>query len=492
MSAVLKKRIPRLLSLALLAIFAVGLFVRLIDLYDAPLDFNPTRQLRSAIIARGLFYKASPQADPLMRALAIEHWERMERLEPPILEALVAQTYRLAGSEHFWIVRFYSSIFWLLGGAVLFRWMKELTSTPAALTGLGLYLFLPFSVFASRSFQPDPLMVALVILSGYALHRWLFRLPEWRWASLAGVAAGLAVLVKPMAVFFTGGMLGGVLIWQWLDQRRKKQKDQWVLPWDKWAFMIVLLILPAGLYYLLGNRSQTTESFLTWTAIARWQDVLSPSFFMRWLIRLDSLTGLSLFFVALLGPWLLEGRNRAVLSGWWLGYFIFGIFFPYHIVTHDYYHLPLIPLVSLSLAALADVVLARIKERGWLARLVYLGVVLIACFYMAWMARSILLGQDHSHAPGFWQYVAEQVPPESKLLGYSQDYGFQLMYYGWRSIDLLPEAISAEQFIQEAAGYDYYLSTDESRASAALQEYLASHYPIHAQGGGFIIYDLQP
>ena len=44
------------LGLALLA-FLLGLAVRLYDLTDPPLDFHPTRQLHSALIARGMYYQ---------------------------------------------------------------------------------------------------------------------------------------------------------------------------------------------------------------------------------------------------------------------------------------------------------------------------------------------------------------------------------------------------------------------------------------------------
>ena len=41
---------------AVLLILAAGLALRLFDLTDQPLDFHPTRQLRSAIIERGMYY----------------------------------------------------------------------------------------------------------------------------------------------------------------------------------------------------------------------------------------------------------------------------------------------------------------------------------------------------------------------------------------------------------------------------------------------------
>ena len=38
-------------------LFTFGLGIRLYDLTDLPLDFHPTRQLGSAVIARGMYYQ---------------------------------------------------------------------------------------------------------------------------------------------------------------------------------------------------------------------------------------------------------------------------------------------------------------------------------------------------------------------------------------------------------------------------------------------------
>src|SRR5439155_9406308 len=46
--------------------------------------------------------------------------------------------------------------------------------------------------------------------------------------------------------------------------------------------------------------------------------------------------------------------HRACLLALWLGYAVFGLTFTNHISSHDYYSLPLIPIVALSLATLVD------------------------------------------------------------------------------------------------------------------------------------------
>ena len=74
--------LPRLLA-ALLLIF--GLALRLYDITDQPIDFHPTRQLRGAIIARGMYYDMLPGADPVQRQQALDFWASTGQYEPSIL-----------------------------------------------------------------------------------------------------------------------------------------------------------------------------------------------------------------------------------------------------------------------------------------------------------------------------------------------------------------------------------------------------------------------
>ena len=57
-------RYPIVPILILAALLLSGLALRFYDLTDQPIDFHPTRQLRGAIIARGMYYEMLPSADP--------------------------------------------------------------------------------------------------------------------------------------------------------------------------------------------------------------------------------------------------------------------------------------------------------------------------------------------------------------------------------------------------------------------------------------------
>ena len=199
-------------------VFLLGFGIRLYGLKNPPLDFNAVVQLRSALIARGIYYRLDTSADPVLRQQAIG-LGTLDPLEPSILESIVGFTDWVVGAENLWVSRIYTALFWVVGGIALFALARRMASFSASLLGVAFYLFLPFGVVASRSFQPDPGMVMWILLSAYAFYRWSEALDgprrqAWTWCLLAGVLGGIAILVKVVAGFFIMGMLAGVVLYR--------------------------------------------------------------------------------------------------------------------------------------------------------------------------------------------------------------------------------------------------------------------------------------
>ena len=471
-------------------LFAGAAAVRLTDFTDQPLDFNPSRQLYSAIIARAIYYESLPEADPGLRALAGEHRDSLERLEPPILETVSAFGYRLAGGERLWIPRLVSIAAWLAGGLLIVGIGQKMGSPgPGVLVGLGYFLFLPLGIYASRSFQIDPTMTALIAGSVYAALVWSEQ-RTWRSVLIAGLVSGMAIFVKGVGALLLGPALAAC-VWAaageegsgWRIRLGALVRDPqvWVL--------FALTIGPALLYY--SGLPGETESLYTRSVFYRLDEVLTPSFFIRWLILLDRLREAPVILAAFGSAWLAPKPLRGMMLGLWIGYGLYGIAFPRLITTHDYYQLPLVLIVALSLIPAADLVGRRLLEGGLAARIVFTGLLLLAAFYPGWIARSVLLAEDFRDSGDYWALVGEEIPPDGRAVGYSQDYGFRLMFYGWRRINVLPEGISAEEFEENHAGADYFVVTAKNQMSQDLAEHLETTYPAIAEGGGYVVYDLR-
>src|SRR5437773_6672901 len=146
------------------AVAALALFVRSHHITAPPFDFHPDRQFHSFIIARAYYLKISSSAPAWERSVANANLRGSDSpIEPPIAESITAAAYRITGSVHLWIPRLFSSLFWITGGLLLYLLATRFASRAAALCSVVVYLFLPFPLVASTSFQPDSLMVMMLI-----------------------------------------------------------------------------------------------------------------------------------------------------------------------------------------------------------------------------------------------------------------------------------------------------------------------------------------
>jgi 4-amino-4-deoxy-L-arabinose transferase-like glycosyltransferase len=481
-------------SLILALLVAFGL--RMINLTNPPLDFAPTRQLFSALKARGMYYQYVTNAPDGKRQLAISLGD-VGTVEPPVLETLVSQTYRLTG-EHLWIARIYSSLFWVLGGLALFLLIRELASTSAAMIGTLFYLFVPFGVIASRTFMPDPLMVALIIFALWALFRWQ-NTASWKWAILFGIFAGAALFVKNLSAFIIVGGFAGVIFGARGLKRSIRDPQAWV--------MAFLLVLPGGIYMLYGMlKLDMSGQFALRFFPKMWID---PAFYFRWAYTVNWNIGLGTTLLAALSVFLADPRReRPLLIGLWIGYLVFGMTFPYHFFTHDYYQLPFIPVVAVSMAPGLRLFFERFYERspGLFPRLVLVGVVLAGLAVPSWYARVQMVNSDYQNEPSYWAEIGDKLGHGPGVIGLTQDYGYRLAYWGWQgstawftSADIGVRYLAGQdvdimaKFKEDTAGKQYFLVTmfGELDNQPVVKDLLYTHYPIFAQTDEYVIFDLQ-
>jgi 4-amino-4-deoxy-L-arabinose transferase-like glycosyltransferase len=478
-------------------LLALGGLLRLLDVNDPPLDFQPSRQLRNSLVARNIYYSLLPSATTEQRELTTSFANAVGQYEPPVTESIVAMTYLVTGGENFWAARVWSTLFWLLAGIALFDLARRATSPWAALLGLAYYLVLPFSVQASRSFQPDPLMTSAFVGGIYFLYRWSEDASEteessWKWAILAGVFLGLATLVKVVIAFFVGSAAIALVLFT-------LKKDFWKSK-QIWA-MAAIMVVPAFIFYILLHQGRSTEYFFAWT-VALIKLITSTEFYTRWLAFIGSLFGLTIIFLAIAGTFLATPRLRWLLVGLWIGYLFYGLTLPFQMYTHSYYHIQLIPIVTLGLASALNPLLESVPAQGRVGRVGFIILVVAVIGYQSWVARSVLVAENFRHEPAVWKKISEAIPANSKVIALTQDYGYRLMLFGWRKVDLWPLStdLSEERsgnkgpndFAALTEGEQYFLVTASGQLDKQpdLKKTLTS-YPIVSQGDGYTLYDLQ-
>ena len=179
------------------------------------------------------------------------------------------------------------------------------------------------------------------------------------------------------------------------------------------------------------QQGRSSEFLSFWIGSLSWL-IFKPEFYADWLAMIKTLCGLSLLAAGVIGVFLSQKELKPVLLGAWAGYVLYGLIFPYQYLTHEYYHLPLVALLAVSLAPVFEAIMNNLSRQTWLWKVAVAGVILFASFYSLYVSRSILFANDYSFEPYSWQLVGEAIPEESNFIGLTADYGMRLRYYGWR------------------------------------------------------------
>jgi hypothetical protein len=173
--------------------------------------------------------------------------------------------------------------------------------------------------------------------------------------------------------------------------------------------------------------------------------------------------------------------------------------------THNYYHLQLVPILALSLAPVAQLIFERVFQQPRFWQFFFAGILLIGIAYPSWISIYNQRLEDNRHEPAYWQEMASYLPTDGKILALTQDYGYRLMYYGWRKVILWPtvgdQTLSdlrgngknfAGFFSKRSEGKNYFLVTafNQFDRQPELKQYLNDTYPVLAEGDGYLIYDL--
>jgi hypothetical protein len=481
----------------------LALIVRLDDLNDPPLDFHPTRQLWSAIIARGMYYQDLDltTVPEWKRQMAVSQWKKKDILEPRVMETLAAAGYRLLGREELWFPRLVSAIFWILGGIPLYGLAKELSNPEGGLAATAIYLFLPYAVIASRSFQPEPLMVSALVYAMWALYWWV-QSPTWSRALLAGILVSLAIFLKAVMVFpLFGGMLG-----LFLGERGVKRSLRDVKMWA----IVLLALLPNLVYLYYGTY---IGRFLAGSLNGRFfPDLLTnPWFYIRWELKINQVMGHAFLGLSLLGILFFRSKaHRWFVAGLWLGYAAYGLIFNYQTSTHDYYHLPLIPIAALSLSPLVKWAIGQGKSlvpRGKIAPLALAGILVLFLGASAWQSHQRLHEVDYRPLAANYERIGKRVGRRSRVVALTEDYGYRLVYWGWMNVRVWPSygdqkyrekmggssADFVKAFSKRTSGVDFFLVTwfEEFEYQPELEAHLKGNYPVYDQNDAYMLFDLR-
>jgi hypothetical protein len=328
------------LILALLLL--TGFLVRLYKIDNPVADWHSWRQADTSAVTRNFFkYGVNPfipRYDDFsdVSGKGLLNPEGYRFVEFPIFNLL---HYLLASSFPFKSLEFWgrmtSILSALCSSLILFFLIRRHTNPTTGLLTAFFYLFLPFNIYFTRVILPDPLMVTLYLAALNFFDTWTSRHKPVLFF-LTALFGAFAVLVKPVAGFF----LLPITWWFWQKSGLKIIKNkQFVichlsfaipfLVWRLWEYRFPPGI-PASTWLLNGDHIRFKPAFWRWLFGER----IGKLILGAWgLIPLSAgLTQDTIFL-----PWVISAL--AYLSVFAMGN-----------VRHDYYQIPIIPVICVLLA----------------------------------------------------------------------------------------------------------------------------------------------
>lgn len=428
---------PKYQYLILAAILVVGFSVRLYKIKNPIADWHSWRQADTAMVTRN-FVKLGvdilhPRFDDFsdLSGNGLFNPQGYRFVEFPIFNLIHYLLFiiRPFGNLELW-GRLTSVFAALTSGALLFFIVRRRTNPITGLLSAFFYLLLPFNIYFTRVVLPDPLMVTLFLAA--------LNFNDLKRKNLTLLFGSLAILVKPVAIFF---LLPVFLSNFWLGVVM-------LLPfgfWRLWSHRFPEGI-PASLWLLNGNHIRFRPAFFRWIFGERIA-VLILGKWGLWPFLNGAFSTLGNF-----GPWVFSAL-------------LYLFTFATGNVHHDYYQIPIIPIVAILLA-LGTWHLWHIKTRTWLNR-VALIFSLVIMFGLSWYDIKGLFQVNNGSILMAGEAVDKLLPKDALIVApYNGDTAF-LYQTNRRGFTHLPLPIKD---LIDRFNIQYYVSVTYDRDTRAIMD----------------------
>ena len=481
----------------LLLILWLAVYQRIGRITEWPIQFHPTLQYENALTARWIWLHV--RAAPLSpnEASWLQDWHGRLKA-PPVLEFLTALTYLVDNHERPWVASLFTSAFWLLGAGILLGLFRALKiGQIGTLSSLSFYLIAPFGIIVSRSFQHEALLTCMFLWALWVLVR--LEVPAgWRGTLLAGLASGLAGLVKPGIVLLP--LLGAYLALS--IQVRGLRRT--IFDPRSWTFAAVA-VLPS-VAFALAFLSQESHQFLP-HLLSQWM------FYRWWAWNIGRVIGWIPLLCAIAGAVVMGLRRRSFLGiGLFAGYIAYALVFSYANMTHDYYLVPLLVITALGLGALVEAVaeplITRIGIPAVMTEFVA-AVALLATVFVSVGTRGVLPPPEGVELAESYREIGTAVGAGSRVLSLSHAYGYALMYHAWlssywwpnagdkwyeglRNRRVIPDDVRLRRQMAEIRPSHFVITElDEFAGQPDLARLLRTRYCVQLGRADAIVYDLR-
>lgn len=337
-----------------IGIIILALLLRLYQLTTPLADWHSFRQADTASVAREYVKNGIDLLHPRYHDLSNiqsgkDNPQGYRLVEFPLISGVVALSYPVfrsvfTGSDiHIWY-RLISIIFSLISTVVLYYLASFLCGRRSGLLSAAIFAVLPYNVYYSRSIFPEIPLVTAYLCTLYA-GLCFYKSQRMGWFIAMVVSGALSLLFKPTAIFMLVPLVVPALYAVKAQPRR-------LLVWLIGAVVIMVPLfawrqwiasypegIPASNWLFNGNGIRLRPAWFRWL------------FYERLTKLILGFGGLVLFLSGIVALFTQIPKKLTFwfIISWLMGAFAYLVVFATGNVQHDYYQIPLLPLVSLLL-----------------------------------------------------------------------------------------------------------------------------------------------
>jgi 4-amino-4-deoxy-L-arabinose transferase-like glycosyltransferase len=472
-------------KIILVLILALGFVLRLYKFDIALADHHSWRQADTAAVARNFIKEGWDFLRPRIDNFSPLHpgkpnSERLFLVEPPIYNSIVAGAYRILGVE----IKFARlvSIFFSLGSMVLlYLIVSHFWGERVGLWSAFFFATLPYSIFYSRVVLPEPMIICLNLAMLYSAIKWLERDSTVNYFFFVALSA-ISFSQKTFPIFLILPLVYLFINKFGLEVFRQRKLYQWgllvFLPLIGWRWWVNNFPegVPANLWLFNQGGIRFKGAFFHWIFAKRIGELILGFW------------GLPLLVLGLVQKPKKEGL---FFYCWLLSIIVYIFVFAAGNVTHDYYQIPLIPILCIFLARGADFLISE-KTINRFAGYLLLATCCLFMFAFSWYeVRGFYHLQSGVDLAGV--AVNEMAPKEALVLtGDSND--ATLLYntnrFGWTGgyASSFPNSRETIDVVKRMGG-SIYVTTKFDRSSD-FGKYMLESYQVLKETNQYIIFSL--
>jgi 4-amino-4-deoxy-L-arabinose transferase-like glycosyltransferase len=344
------------LEVAIVAICALSLGLRLIHLNLPLVDEQAWRQTDTAAVARNYFEEGFSFFYPRI------DWRGATpgfvEMEFPLYPFLVACAYAILGGTHEWVGRLLSALLSTATIPLLYLLARDHYGQRVARMAAFIFAVAPLNVFFGRAFMPESMMLFFSVAAIYFFEHWLDG-RQRRQFVVAAAATALAFLVKLPTLYLAMPLL--FIAYDRFGVSLVRRSSLWLFS--------AIVLLPTFAWYAHAHNlfEETHLTFGIWSryGYVKWgriDHLITARFYLTMLERLGGMTftpvGLALLVLGLLTR--VRSRRDLTFHAWVLALVVYVLLVPEGNLTLNYYQLPFVPVGAIFIGKALD----RILERG--------------------------------------------------------------------------------------------------------------------------------